>query len=113
MEVLRSKGVNMVSFELNYTVDSVQEILDFTMDVDMLAHFDEWQRTGQDDFYEAEYQWPVELHRARVITVVDYIQVLCSFSFWWITSRFLLLFCRIYIYISLIYRFRHKELVGS
>ncbi|XP_013608916.1 PREDICTED: glutamyl-tRNA(Gln) amidotransferase subunit A isoform X3 [Brassica oleracea var. oleracea] len=74
VEVLGSKGVNMVPFELNYTVDSVQGILNFTMDVDMLAHFDEWQRTGQEDLYEAQDQWPVELRRARVVTAVDYIQ---------------------------------------
>ncbi|KAF3505219.1 hypothetical protein F2Q69_00045331 [Brassica cretica] len=76
VEVLGSKGVNMVPFELNYTVDSVQGILNFTMDVDMLAHFDEWQRTGQEDLYEAQDQWPVELRRARVVTAVDYIQLI-------------------------------------
>lgn len=81
VEVLGSKGVNMVPFELNYTVDSVQGILNFTMDVDMLAHFDEWQRTGQEDLYEAQDQWPVELRRARVVTAVDYIQVLPIFIF--------------------------------
>ncbi|KAL0736378.1 hypothetical protein Bca4012_012588 [Brassica carinata] len=74
VEVLGSKGVNMVPFELNYTVDSVQGILNFTMNVDMLVHFDEWQRTGQEDLYEAQDQWPVELRRARVVTAVDYIQ---------------------------------------
>ncbi|GAB4845817.1 hypothetical protein Ancab_039226 [Ancistrocladus abbreviatus] len=44
------------------------------MDVDMLAHFDEWQRSGQDDAYEAQDQWPLELRRARVIPAVDYVQ---------------------------------------
>lgn len=65
----------MVPFELNYTVESVQGILNFTMDVDMLAHFDEWQRSRQDDDYEAQDQWPVELRRARMIPAVDYVQV--------------------------------------
>lgn len=65
----------MVPFKLNYTVDSVQGILNFTMDVDMLAHFDEWQRSGQDNEYEAQEQWPTELRRARIIPAVDYIQV--------------------------------------
>ncbi|XP_076919291.1 uncharacterized protein LOC143580034 isoform X2 [Bidens hawaiensis] len=74
VNVLRSKGVEMVPFKLNYTVDSVQGILNFTMDVDMLAHFDTWQRTGQDDEFEAQDQWPTELRRARVIPAVDYIQ---------------------------------------
>lgn len=74
VNVLASMGVNMIPFQLNYTVDSVQGILNFTMDVDMLAHFDEWQRSGQDDAYEAQDQWPFELRRSRVITAVDYIQ---------------------------------------
>ncbi|KAJ4979326.1 hypothetical protein NE237_010106 [Protea cynaroides] len=74
VNVLTSKGVNMVPFKLNYTVDSVQGILNFTMDVDMLTHFDEWQRTGQDDVYEAQDQWPVELRRARLVPAVDYMQ---------------------------------------
>jgi len=42
----------------------------------MLAHFDEWQRTRQDDLYEeAQDQWPTELLHARVIPAVDYVQV--------------------------------------
>lgn len=74
VRVLSSKGVTLVPFKLNYTVDSVQGILNFTMDVDMLAHFDEWQRVGKDDQYEAQEQWPVELRRARVVPAVDYVQ---------------------------------------
>ncbi|XP_042034274.1 glutamyl-tRNA(Gln) amidotransferase subunit A-like isoform X3 [Salvia splendens] len=75
VEKLKSKGVSMVPFKLNYTVDSAQGILNFTMDVDMLAHFDEWQRAGLDDEFEAQDQWPVELRRARVVPAVDYVQV--------------------------------------
>ena len=75
VDILVSKGVNMVPFQLNYTVDSAQGILNFTMDVDMLAHFDEWQRAGLDDAFEAQDQWPLELRRARVIPAVDYVQV--------------------------------------
>ncbi|XP_071722496.1 uncharacterized protein [Rutidosis leptorrhynchoides] len=74
VHVLESKGVHMVPFKLNYSVDSVQGILNFTMDVEMLAHFDGWQRSGQDDVYEAQDQWPVELRRARIIPAVDYLQ---------------------------------------
>lgn len=76
VHVLASKGVNMIPFKLNYTVESVQGILNFTMDVDMLAHFDEWQRSGKDDDYEAQEQWPTELRRARVVPAVDYVQVI-------------------------------------
>ncbi|XP_014505467.1 uncharacterized protein LOC106765383 isoform X2 [Vigna radiata var. radiata] len=74
VHVLASKGVKMVPFKLNYTVDSVQGILNFTMDVDMLAHFDEWQRSGDDNVYEAQDQWPTELRRSRIIPAVDYMQ---------------------------------------
>lgn len=74
VHVLESKGVKVVPFKLNYTVESVQGILNFTMDVDMLAHFDEWQRSGKDDDYEAQDQWPLELRRARVVSAVDYMQ---------------------------------------
>ncbi|KAI8016743.1 Glutamyl-tRNA(Gln) amidotransferase subunit A [Camellia lanceoleosa] len=74
VHVLRSNGVNMVPFKLNYSVDSVQGIMNFTMDVDMLSHFDEWQRSRQDDNYEAQDQWPVELCRARMVPAVDYLQ---------------------------------------
>lgn len=76
VHVLASQGVNMIPFKLNYTVESVQGILNFTMDVDMLAHFDEWQRSGKDDDYEAQEQWPTELRRARVVPAVDYVQVI-------------------------------------
>ncbi|XP_073122865.1 uncharacterized protein [Henckelia pumila] len=74
VQKLQSKGVKMVPFKLNYTVDSAQGILNFTMDVDMLSHFDEWQRSGEDDDYEAQDQWPLELRRARVVPAVDYVQ---------------------------------------
>ncbi|XP_057480966.1 uncharacterized protein LOC130767916 isoform X1 [Actinidia eriantha] len=74
VRVLQSKGVHMVPFKLNYTVESVQGILNFTMDVEMLAHFDEWQRSRQDHNYEAQDQWPLELRRTRLIPAVDYFQ---------------------------------------
>ncbi|WVZ51399.1 hypothetical protein U9M48_002550 [Paspalum notatum var. saurae] len=74
VHVLSSKGVKLVPFKLNYTVESVQSILNITMDVDMLTHFDNWQREGHDDEYEAQDQWPVELRRARLIPAVDYMQ---------------------------------------
>uniref|UniRef100_A0A0A9CUZ1 Amidase domain-containing protein n=1 Tax=Arundo donax TaxID=35708 RepID=A0A0A9CUZ1_ARUDO len=74
VNVLSAKGVKLVPFKLNYTIESVQSILNITMDVDMLAHFDNWQREGHDDDFEAQDQWPVELRRARLIPAVDYIQ---------------------------------------
>ncbi|XP_037414630.1 glutamyl-tRNA(Gln) amidotransferase subunit A-like isoform X2 [Triticum dicoccoides] len=74
VKVLSAKGAKFVPFKLNYTVESVQSILNITMDVDMLAHFDNWQREGHDDDYEAQDQWPVELRRARLVPAVDYVQ---------------------------------------
>ncbi|XP_023540352.1 uncharacterized protein LOC111800751 isoform X1 [Cucurbita pepo subsp. pepo] len=74
VRVLSSKGANMVPFNLTYSLDSVQGILNFTMDIDMLAHFDEWQRSRLDHEYEAQDQWPTELRRARLIPAVDYVQ---------------------------------------
>lgn len=76
VQVLASKGANIVPFKLNFTVKSVQGILNFTMGVDMLSHFDEWQRSGHDDEYEAQDQWPAELRHARLIPAVDYLQAL-------------------------------------
>ncbi|KAM3352332.1 hypothetical protein ACQJBY_023901 [Aegilops geniculata] len=74
VKVLSAKGAKLVPFKLNYTVESVQSILNITMDIDMLAHFDSWQREGHDDDYEAQDQWPVELRRARLVPAVDYVQ---------------------------------------
>ncbi|KAG0493039.1 hypothetical protein HPP92_006437 [Vanilla planifolia] len=74
LDVLSSMGVKVVPFKLNYTIKSVQATLNFTMDVDMLSHFDKWQRSGHDNDYEAQDQWPVELRRARLIPAVDYLQ---------------------------------------
>lgn len=74
VNVLSSMGVKLVPFKINYTVKSVQGILNFTMDVDVLSHFDHWQRLNLDDEYEAPDQWPVELRRARLIPAVDYVQ---------------------------------------
>uniref|UniRef100_A0A0D9XSP9 Amidase domain-containing protein n=1 Tax=Leersia perrieri TaxID=77586 RepID=A0A0D9XSP9_9ORYZ len=74
VNVLAAMGIKLVPFKLNYTVQSVQSILNITMDVDMLAHFDNWQREQHDEDYEAQDQWPVELRRARLIPAVDYMQ---------------------------------------
>ncbi|XP_020593088.1 uncharacterized protein LOC110033448 isoform X2 [Phalaenopsis equestris] len=74
VHVLSSMGVEVVPFKLNYSVKSVQHILNFTMDVEVLSHFDKWQRKGLDQEYEAQDEWPVELRRARVIPAVDYLQ---------------------------------------
>ncbi|PHT29305.1 hypothetical protein CQW23_31107 [Capsicum baccatum] len=74
VHVLQSKGATMVPFNLSYTVDSVQGILNFTMDVEMLAHFDKWQRSNLDDEFEDQDKWPIRLRRARAISAVDYFQ---------------------------------------
>jgi hypothetical protein len=45
------------------------------MEVDVLAHFDHWQREGLDEDYEDQNAWPVVVRRARLISAVDYLQV--------------------------------------
>lgn len=75
VKALADKKVKMVPFSLNYTVPSAQFSLNVTMDVETLAHFDHWQRAGEDVKYEDQTAWPVELRRARFIPAVDYIQV--------------------------------------
>ncbi|KAF6146730.1 hypothetical protein GIB67_009016 [Kingdonia uniflora] len=52
VDVLAPKG-HMVPFKLNYTMDSVQGILNFTMDGEMFALFYNGQQSAQDDAYEA------------------------------------------------------------
>lgn len=74
VKTLAAKKVKMVPFHLNYTVPSAQFLLNVTMDVETLAHFDHWQRASEDLKYEDQTAWPVELRRARLISAVDYIQ---------------------------------------
>lgn len=75
VNVLASRGVEMVKFDFDYKVTSAQAIITDIMDVDVLSNFDHWQRSGLDDEYEAPWQWPLELRRARLISAVDYVQV--------------------------------------
>ena len=75
VKALAEKKVKMVPFNLSYSVPSAQFVLNVTMDVETLAHFDHWQRARQDAKYEDQTAWPVELRRARLISAVDYIQV--------------------------------------
>lgn len=98
----------MVPFELNYTVDSVQGILNYAMDVEMLVNFDEWQRNGLDDEYEVQDQWPLVLRRARVMTAVDYFQVL-SYKLVQIRGILNILSCGSNLYINYIQLSGHCE----
>ncbi|KAL3833580.1 hypothetical protein ACJIZ3_008316 [Penstemon smallii] len=65
VEKLRSEGVNMVPFKFYDTDDSAQCIVNFPIDVLMLAHLN---HSGQDVEYEAQDQWPL------VVPAVDYVQ---------------------------------------
>lgn len=76
MKLLEKKGVKLVPFELKYSLSTVQFTLKITMEVDVLAHFDHWQRAGLDEDYEDQSAWPVVVRRARLISAVDYLQVL-------------------------------------
>lgn len=75
VKALADQKVKMVPFKLNYTVPSAQFILNVTMDVETLSHFDHWQRAGEDAKFEDQTAWPVELRRSRLISAVDYVQV--------------------------------------
>jgi len=75
VKAIADRKAKVVPFNLNYSVTSAQFILNVTMDVETLAHFDHWQRAGQDDKFEDQTAWPVELRRARLISAVDYVQV--------------------------------------
>ncbi|KAG0558086.1 hypothetical protein KC19_10G003700 [Ceratodon purpureus] len=74
VKVLENKGVKMVPFELKYSLSTVQFTLKITMEVDVLAHFDHWQRAGLDEDYEDQNAWPVVVRRSRLISAVDYLQ---------------------------------------
>lgn len=74
VKALAGLKVKMVPFKLNYTVPSAEFIMNVTMGVDVLSHFDNWQRAGLDVGYEDQTAWPVELRRARLISAVDYVQ---------------------------------------
>lgn len=76
VKVLEKKEVKMVPFELKYSLSTVQFTLKITMEVDVLVHFDHCQRTGLDEVYEDQNAWPVVVRRARLISAVDYMQVL-------------------------------------
>lgn len=65
----------MVPFKPKYSISTAQFTLKITMEVDVLAHFDHWQREGLDEDYEDQNAWPVVVRRARLISAVDYLQV--------------------------------------
>lgn len=87
--VLAAAGVRMLPFGFNYSITSAQDILNTTMVVETLAHFDHWQRAGWEDQMRAQDQWPLELRRARLIPAVDYVQVYIFLHFYYELASFL------------------------
>ena len=80
VKALKDKGVKMVPFELKYSLSTVQFTLRITTEVDTLTHFDHWQRAGLDEDYEVQNAWPVVVRRSRLISAVDYLQVLGGYA---------------------------------
>lgn len=74
MEVLRGQGVTLKPFALNYTPSAEDTILKI-MITEAAAHFDYWQRSGQDQQNVRQDYWPPLLRLARLIPAVEYIQV--------------------------------------
>lgn len=72
--MLRDKGVSLKPFSLSYEV-SAEDIIMTIMISEAAAHFDYWQRSGQDDQNRRQDYWPPLLRLARVIPAVEYIQV--------------------------------------
>ncbi|KAJ7957144.1 Glutamyl-tRNA(Gln) amidotransferase subunit A [Quillaja saponaria] len=67
--------VDITKLTVGYLEDAEMEVVHVLASMGVnTAHFDEWQRSGLDDEYEAQDQWPTELRRARIIPAVDYIQ---------------------------------------
>lgn len=74
MEVLRGRGVTLKPFALAYSVNA-EDIIMNVMVSEAAAHFDYWQRSGQDALNRRQDYWPPLLRLARLIPAVEYIQV--------------------------------------
>lgn len=74
LEVLRNKGVTLKPFNLSYGVQT-EDIIMTIMIAEAAAHFDYWQRSGQDAQNRRQDYWPPLLRLARLIPAVEYIQV--------------------------------------
>ena len=74
LEVLGARGVTLVPFTLDYDVNAEDVILNIMIS-ETAAHFDYWQRSGQEDQNRRQDYWPPLLRLARLIPAVEYIQV--------------------------------------
>ena len=74
VEVLSSKGVTLKPFTISYAVNAEDVIMNIMIS-EAAAHFDYWQRSGQDNQNVRQDYWPPLLRMARLIPAVEYIQV--------------------------------------
>lgn len=74
LEVLQGKGVTLKPFTYQYEVNAEDAIMNIMIS-EAAAHFDYWQRSGQDDQNRRQDYWPPLLRLARLIPAVEYIQV--------------------------------------
>ena len=77
MELLQERGITLKPFSLSYSVNAEDTILNIMIS-EAAAHFDYWQRSGQDNFNRRQDYWPPLLRLARLIPAVEYIQVGCK-----------------------------------
>lgn len=74
LQVLAQQGVQLKPFSLNYSVKAEEAIMTIMIS-EAAAHFDYWQRSGQDNLNRRQDYWPPLLRLARLIPAVEYIQV--------------------------------------
>ena len=72
--MLSSKGVTLKPFSISYAVNAEDVIMNIMIS-EAAAHFDYWQRSGQDAQNVRQDYWPPLLRMARLIPAVEYIQV--------------------------------------
>jgi len=73
-KVLEARGVTLKAFSLDYGMNA-EDIIMNIMISETAAHFDYWQRSGQDSLNRRQDYWPPLLRLARLIPAVEYIQV--------------------------------------
>ena len=71
---MQDQGVMLKPFTYRYDVNAEDAIMSIMIS-EAAAHFDYWQRSGQDDQNRRQDYWPPLLRLARLIPAVEYIQV--------------------------------------
>ena len=72
--VFRNRGITLKPFSIQYSPNAENTIMNIMIS-EAAAHFDYWQRSGQDALNVRQDYWPPLLRLARLIPAVEYIQV--------------------------------------